>query len=42
MITKKIKNFIKKVDAVVLLAGLVGDPITKNYPNEAKIIMIML
>lgn len=26
---------LNKVDAVVLLAGLVGDPITKKYPNES-------
>lgn len=36
--SKKLKKFIERSDAVVLLAGLVGDPITKNYPNEAKII----
>jgi nucleoside-diphosphate-sugar epimerase len=29
---------IKKADAVVLLAGLVGDPITKKYPNESVFI----
>ena len=29
---------IKDVDAVVLLAGLVGDPITKKYPKESEII----
>ena len=26
------------VDSVVLLAGLVGDPITKKYPEESRII----
>lgn len=28
----------KRVDAVVILAGLVGDPITKKYPNESEAI----
>ena len=28
---------IKSVDKVVLLAGLVGDPITKKYPEESVI-----
>ena len=26
----------KEVTDVIILAGLVGDPITKNYPNESK------
>ena len=30
-----LENSLNKVDAVVLLAGLVGDPITKKYPNES-------
>tara|TARA_B100000315_G_C14519685_1_gene560924 strand:- start:308 stop:1312 length:1005 start_codon:yes stop_codon:yes gene_type:complete len=29
---------IEKADAVVLLAGLVGDPITKKYPEESALI----
>ena len=29
---------IKSVDKVVLLAGLVGDPITKKYPQESSLI----
>ena len=32
------KLFIEKADIVVLLAGLVGDPITKKYPKESAII----
>lgn len=36
------KNILTKasenVDVVLILAGLVGDPITKKYPNESKII----
>ena len=28
----------KNIDKVILLAGLVGDPITKKYPAESKII----
>jgi len=34
----KLKNVISKVDAVVLLTGLVGDPITKKYPEESAAI----
>lgn len=30
-----LKPLIKNADAVVLLAGLVGDPITKKYPGES-------
>ena len=32
----KIKSILKDVNNVVLLAGLVGDPITKKYPKEAE------
>ena len=28
--------FPEKIDNVILLAGLVGDPITKKYKEEAK------
>ncbi len=39
MLNEKIlKNEIQKADVVVLLAGLVGDPITKRYPIESSII----
>ena len=31
-----LKKVLVGVDGVVLLAGLVGDPITKKYPNESK------
>lgn len=34
----KLKKEIEKSDAVVLLAGLVGDPITKKYPSESALI----
>jgi nucleoside-diphosphate-sugar epimerase len=33
--TTKIENSLKGIDSVVLLAGLVGDPITKKYPDES-------
>ena len=33
-----LKKVLVGVDSVLLLAGLVGDPITKKYPNESKII----
>ena len=33
-----IKPFIEKADVVVLLAGLVGDPITKKYPEQSELI----
>jgi len=33
-----LKSVLDGVDGVVLLAGLVGDPITKKYPNESAII----
>ena len=33
-----LNNAIKNVDAVILLAGLVGDLITKKYPKESEII----
>ena len=36
--SNKLKNVMRKVDAVVLLAGLVGDPITKKYPVESAAI----
>jgi len=36
--TDKLSSEIKKVDAVVLLAGLVGDLITKKYPEESAAI----
>ena len=32
----KVKQYIEKTDAVLILAGLVGDPITKKYPKYAK------
>jgi len=32
----KIDNLLSGVTDVVILAGLVGDPITKKYPNESK------
>ncbi len=32
---EKNTKLLKEVDAVVLLAGLVGDPITKKYPEES-------
>lgn len=35
---RNLKFAIKNSDAVVLLAGLVGDPITKKYPNESSAI----
>ena len=31
-----LERAIKNVSNVILLAGLVGDPITKKYPSEAK------
>jgi len=31
-----LENTLRDVDYVVLLAGLVGDPITKKYPKESK------
>ena len=34
----KLKPIISDVNAVVLLAGLVGDPVTKKYPKESKVI----
>jgi len=34
----RLESEIEKADAVVLLAGLVGDPITKKYPKESAII----
>ena len=33
--TVQLENALTGVDGVVLLAGLVGDPITKKYPNES-------
>ena len=35
---KKIQDLIKKNDDIVILAGLVGDPITKKYPKESNLI----
>ena len=32
---RAIKKALENIDAVVLLAGLVGDPITKKYPKES-------
>ena len=32
----KIENLLKDITDVVILAGLVGDPITKKYPKESK------
>ena len=32
----KTKNLFKGITDVVILAGLVGDPITKKYPKESK------
>ena len=34
----KLEKLIKEVDVVLLLAGLVGDPITKKYPKESAMI----
>ena len=36
--TVKLENALSGVDGVILLAGLVGDPITKKYPNESAAI----
>jgi nucleoside-diphosphate-sugar epimerase len=36
--TEHLEKVLVGIDGVVLLAGLVGDPITKKYPNESKII----
>ena len=33
---KSLENSLKGIDTVVLLAGLVGDPITKKYPVESS------
>ena len=33
---EKVKNIIKKFDTVILLAGLVGDPVSKKYYELAK------
>ena len=35
---KVLSNASKGMDNVVILGGLVGDPITKKYPNESEII----
>ena len=35
---QKLKKEIFKIDFAVILAGLVGDPITKKYPNESLLI----
>ncbi len=34
----KLENELVNIDYVVILAGLVGDPITKKYPNESTAI----
>ena len=36
--SETLNPIIEKADAVILLAGLVGDPITKKYPIESAII----
>lgn len=36
--TDKLNTALNDIDIVVLLAGLVGDPITKKYPNESNYI----
>jgi len=36
--SKRLTAVLSNVDGVVLLAGLVGDPITKKYPNESEFI----
>ena len=36
--TEHLKKALNEIDGVVLLAGLVGDPITKKYPNESAAI----
>ena len=36
--TNILKPLIEKADGVILLAGLVGDPITKKFPQESVII----
>lgn len=36
--SKRLNKILSNIDHVVLLAGLVGDPITKKYPRESKII----
>ena len=35
---ERLEPLIERADAVVLLAGLVGDPITKKYPKESALI----
>ena len=35
---RKLKECIKKNDYIIILAGLVGDPITKKYPKESHLI----
>ena len=35
---KTLRPLIEQTEAVVLLAGLVGDPITKKYPKESNTI----
>ncbi len=36
-----IKKNLNDVDAVIILAGLVGDPITKKYPKESNLINLL-
>ena len=36
--TEDLKKIPGDVDDVILLAGLVGDPVTKKYPSESKLI----
>ena len=37
-----IEKLLKNIDSVVILAGLVGDPITKKYPELSEKINIKL
>ena len=34
----KIDDILKEITDVIILAGLVGDPITRKYPQESKAI----
>ena len=38
---KKLIKVLEKVDHVVMLVGLVGDPITKKYPIESNLINLI-
>ena len=33
--SSNIDSFTKEIDVLIILAGLVGDPITRTYPNES-------